>query len=138
MNASFAGYAYSQLKKMNGGVFRGYMGARRKELVARIGYDAKNAAHLVRLLHMGQEFQETGELKVRRTWDREMLISIKRGEWPVQRVKDYADERFAMLRASKRESVLPEKLDEDAIEAIVMRVLGDRFGREKSPASGVT
>lgn len=126
-HASFAGYAYSQLKKMNGGVFRGYMGARRKELVARVGYDAKNAAHLIRLLHMGQEFQETGELRVRRTWDREMLIAIKRGEWPLQRVKDYADERFASLRASKRESALPEAIDERAIEEIVMAALRGRL-----------
>ena len=128
-HASFAGYAYSQLKKMHGGVFRGYMGERRKALVARIGYDSKNASHLVRLLHMGQEYQETGELKVRRTWDREMLIAIKRGEWPLQKVKDYSEERFASLRASKRESVLPEKLDEDAIEALVMRVLSGRMSR---------
>lgn len=125
--AAFEGYAYSQIRKMHGGAFRGYMGARRKELVERIGYDAKNAAHLIRLLHMGQEYQETGELRVRRTWDREMLLAIKRGDWPLQSVKDYAEERFASLRASKRESVLPETLDENAIEALVMQVLGARL-----------
>lgn len=125
---SFCGYAYSQIKQMHGGAFRGYMGAKRKELVARIGYDAKNAAHAIRLLHMGQEYQETGRLQVKRTWDRDMLISIKRGEWPLEKVKSYVEERFTSLRASKRDSVLPEKIDRDAVEELVLKIMRAQLG----------
>src|ERR1043165_9239253 len=58
----------------------GYMGSKRRELVRRIGYDAKNAAHLIRLLRMGIEFLVEGELHVARA-DAENLLEIKRGEW---------------------------------------------------------
>ena len=42
----------------------GYMGQKRRELVRRVGYDAKNAAHLIRLLRMGIEFLTEGTLHV--------------------------------------------------------------------------
>lgn len=120
---SFIGYATGQLKKMNGGVFCGYMGDKRKKLVERIGYDGKNASHLVRLLHMGDEYQRTGELKVRRTWDRDMLIEIKRGTWPLTKVKDYSEELFAGMRKAREESVLPESIDMVAVEELILPYL---------------
>ncbi len=57
----------------------GYMGEKRRELVRRVGYDAKNAAHLIRLLRMGIEFLTEGTLYVERA-DAAELLSIKRGE----------------------------------------------------------
>ena len=120
---SFQGYAYGQLKQMNAGVFRGYMGAKRKALAAKMGYDCKNAGHLIRLLHMGAEYQRTGTLQVRRTWDRDMLVEIKFGKWPLETVKKYAEDRFADMRKALAESVLPEMCDEGAIEAIVTQAL---------------
>jgi DNA relaxase NicK len=49
----------------------GYMGKKRRELVVRVGYDAKNAAHLIRLLRMGIEFLTEGTLYVERAdWSR--------------------------------------------------------------------
>jgi hypothetical protein len=125
---AFIGYARAQLKAMQNGVFKGYMGQKRKELVARIGYDAKSAGHMVRLLHTGLEYLKTGRLQVRRTWDREMLIAIKRGEWPLDRVKSYAEHLFQeMLEV---ESPLPERVNEEAIEAIVIDTMWQRINRE--------
>jgi len=127
---SFVGYAHGQLKKMTGGVFRGYMGERRKQLVARIGYDAKNASHLVRLLHMGDEFLRTGVMQVRRTWDREMLIRIKRGEWTLEQVQRYASDYFETIRKASLSSDLPESIDDAAVEALVLECMGDRVATE--------
>jgi len=62
---SFTGYAYSQLKKMEHGAHEGYMGKKRRELVDRVGYDAKNACHLIRLLRMGIEALTDHRLYVR-------------------------------------------------------------------------
>jgi len=59
----------------------GYMGKKRRELVRRVGYDAKNAAHLIRLLRMGIEFLTEGTLYVERP-DAAELLDIKRGVWP--------------------------------------------------------
>ena len=44
----------------------GYMGQKRRELVRRVGYDDKNAAHLIRLLRMGIEFLTEGTIYVER------------------------------------------------------------------------
>jgi hypothetical protein len=44
----------------------GYMGQKRRESVRRVGYDAKNAAHLIRLLRMGIEFLTEGTMHVER------------------------------------------------------------------------
>lgn len=38
------------------------MGEKRKQLVAKHGYDTKNASHLIRLLRMGMEFLTVEEI----------------------------------------------------------------------------
>lgn len=124
---AFTGYAYSQLKRMQRSTYRGYMGARRKELVDRHGYDTKNASHLVRLLHMGEEYLRTGELHVRRTWDRDLLISIKLGECKLERVQSYAETLFVQCDDALSHSRLPA-LDRPAIEKLVLQTLQEALG----------
>ena len=138
---AFFGYATAQLRKMIKGAHKGYMGEKRKALVSRYGYDIKNAAHLVRLLHMGIEYLRDGTLAVRRTWDRDLLVEIKTGGWSLEKVQRYAGEKEQEMRAAHQNSVLPEEIDRDAIEEFVVdslkKRLGDRhlglpFGREIS------
>ena len=124
---SFAGYAGDQLRKMQSGAFQGYMGAKRKALVEKRGYDCKNSAHLVRLLHMGEEYLRTGILQVRRTWDVDQIVSIKRGEWSLENVKAYAADRFVKLKDAVDHSVLPETIDEEEIERIVLTALSAHY-----------
>lgn len=125
---SFMGYANSQLKKMQGGAFKGYMGDKRKKLVEKFGFDTKNGAHLVRLLHMGKEYLETGELKVRRTWDRDMLISVKRGEWSLEKVKTYSNDYFVKFREAYKNSPLPDEIDKERINEILVSQISQKFG----------
>ena len=106
---AFAGYATAQIRKMEGGAFAGYMGAKRKELVERHGYDAKMAAHAIRLLRMGTEFLETGTMKVYRDEDAEEIRSIKRGDWPLEKVKEAAEQGFQRALAARDRSPLPPK-----------------------------
>lgn len=98
-----------------------YMGAKRWALVREVGYDSKNAAHMVRLLHMGIEYLREGVLHVRRDWDREMLLEVKRGEWELSKVQEYADNLLSTIGNVK--NVLPESIDEDAVEALMMAAL---------------
>ena len=100
---------------------KAYMGAKRWQMVRTVGYDAKNAAHMIRLLHMGMEYLESGRLNVRRTWDREMLLEIKRGEWELAKVQEYADNLFAAIDTIK--NALPESLDEERIERLTMQIV---------------
>ena len=82
---SFVGYAHGQLHRMIHTQFHGHMGAKRKNLVEKYGYDCKNAAHLIRLLRMGTEFLIDGQLYVLRH-DASQLLEIKRGEWTLDQV----------------------------------------------------
>lgn len=104
--------------------FKGYMGDKRKKLVEKYGYDTKNAAHLVRLLHMGIEYLNTGELQVKRTKDRDMLIAIKQGKYTLKAIKRYTEKKMVEFRKAEQNSCLPETLDKEAIEAIVVETLG--------------
>jgi hypothetical protein len=105
---------------------KAYMGAKRWQVVRRVGYDTKNAAHMLRLLHMGYEYLTTGRIEMRRTWDREMLMQIKRGEWPLAHVQKHADEWFAKVDAAK--SVLPASIDMAQVEGLTMSLVESRLG----------
>lgn len=124
---AFVGYAHGQLHKMTSGEYKGFMGAKRKALVDKYGYDCKNAAHLVRILHMGEEFQRTGALRVKRTWDVEMIREIKRGEWGIQQVHDYTDDAFLKIAAARERSVLPEKMDRGQVNDLLVKIMRMHF-----------
>jgi predicted nucleotidyltransferase len=129
---SFVGYTKSQVEKMKNGAFQGYMGAKRKKYVEKYGYDCKNAGHAVRLLHMGVEFQETGVLHVRRKWDREMIIEIKRGKWSLARVEEHVFEWMEKMPAVLARSVLPEAIDLGRIEDLAVAIMRSHLGRSRN------
>jgi hypothetical protein len=105
----------------------GYMGAKRKELVRKVGYDAKNAAHLIRLLRMGIEFLVEGDLHVERA-DAEQLLSIKRGEWTIERVRDEAERLFKLAEEAYVRSSLPPKPDTQKAEKLCMDIVARYHG----------
>jgi hypothetical protein len=110
----------------------GFMGEKRKQLVQRHGYDCKNAAHLVRLLRMGSEFLRTGSMLVdrREAGDADELLSIKRGEWTLERVKSHAEDLFALMREARDCSNLRDEPDVDAVDALLMDILCVAHGTE--------
>jgi predicted nucleotidyltransferase len=126
---SFSGYAYGQIKRMaNAGTERyatGYLGAKRKGLVEKFGYDCKNAAHALRLLRMGGEFLRTGEFFVDRkaVGDADELLAVKRGEWTLERVKETADKLFSDLESAVKDSKLPDGPDSKAAKNLLMDLL---------------
>jgi uncharacterized coiled-coil protein SlyX len=123
----FSGEKLGLLVDKYGGMKRkyysgGYMGAKRKELVKKVGYDAKNAAHLIRLLRMGIEFLVEGELHVERA-DAENLLSIKRGEWSMEKVKEEAERLFKLAEEAYVRSSLPPKPDIQHAEKLCMKII---------------
>jgi len=129
--ASFTGYAYSQLKRMEKFSFKGYMGKKRKMLVNKFGLDTKNAAHCIRLLKMGMEFLTTGELNVARS-DAPMLLEIKTGKWTLEQVKTEAKRLFNLADEAYIRSTLPNEPDIKGIEKIVMDILWDYISKNKN------
>lgn len=136
---AFTGYAYGQLKRMthfgDGAYATGYMGAKRKALVEKFGYDTKNAAHLIRLLRMGIEALKEGSLLVRRP-DAPQLMEIKLGAWTLEQVKAEADHLFGRAEAAYDACTLPKEPDHAAISRWVTDVVAaylPAYGPETAP-----
>jgi hypothetical protein len=105
----------------------GYMGQKRRELVRRVGYDAKNAAHLIRLLRMGIEFLTEGMLHVERA-DAPELLSIKRGEWSLEKVKTESERLFALAQEAYVRSTLPAEPDRERAERLCVEMISKYHG----------
>jgi len=119
---SFTGYAYGQLKQMEAFNKEGYMGEKRRALVEKYSYDTKNASHLIRLLRMGIEFLNEGELYVSRH-DRDDLIAIKRGEWSLEKIKREAERLFRRAEEAYDRCNLPAKADFDKVASLVEEIV---------------
>jgi hypothetical protein len=105
----------------------GYMGQKRRELVRRVGYDAKNAAHLIRLLRMGIEFLSEGTLHVERA-DATELLDIKRGDWPLEKVKAEAERLFQLAQEAYVRSSLPPEPDRQRAEQLCVEMISEYHG----------
>jgi len=119
---SFTGYAHGQLKRMEHCKHEGYMGEKRKQLVALYGFDCKNAAHLIRLLRMGIEFLNDGELNVHRH-DASQLLEIKRGKWTLEAVKEEATHLFRRAEEAYDRCTFPVKPDFDKVNALLINIV---------------
>jgi len=108
----------------------GYMGQKRRELVRRVGYDAKNAAHLIRLLRMGIEFLTEGTMHVERA-DASELLNIKRGTWPLEKVKVEAERLFQLSQEAYVRSSLPPEPDRVAAERLCVRMISEYHNLSK-------
>lgn len=107
----------------------GYLGDKRKQLVLEHGYDAKNAAHCIRLLRMCKEFLATGELTVYREADAPELLDIKKGRWTLETVKQRAAELFAEIKTARDRSPLPEEPRKSEVEAVLIGILREHLAR---------
>ena len=123
---SFIGYAISQREKMKMHNFEGYMGAKRKAIVEKYGYDIKNAAHTIRILRMGIEFLNTSKLNVFRE-DAAELIDIKTGKWEFDKVIALADQLLKDAELALKSSKLPDCPNEKEAEILLMKVIKERL-----------
>ena len=105
----------------------GYMGQKRRELVRRVGYDAKNAAHLIRLLRMGIEFLTEGTMHVERA-DAPELFDIKRGTWSLEKVKAEAERLFQLSQEAYVRSTLPAEPDTARAERLCVEMISEYHG----------
>lgn len=95
--------------------FGGYADHQLRRIRDRGRVDPKDAMHLIRLLRMAEEALREGTLRVRRA-DRDELLAIKHGAWPIDRVIAEAEELAARVRTTA--SPLPAEPDEDALDAL--------------------
>jgi uncharacterized protein len=122
-------YAMMAIKTIHAQHFQGYMGEKRKNLVKKYGYDAKNAAHLIRLLRMCVEFLQTGEMQVfREGIDAQQIKDIKSGKWSLEEVQREAQELFASAEQARDASPLPDEPDEEEVGQLLVALQLTHYG----------
>ena len=115
------GYAFSQLNKLN----RKAVG-KRKENIEKFGYDIKYGYHVVRLLDEAEQILEFGDLDLQRA--KEMLKSIRRGDWTLEDIRDHFSRKEKQLEELYHTSSLQHRPDEQAIKNLLLNCLEECFG----------
>ena len=118
----FKGYAYSQLHKIQIKVPQG----KRAELVDAHGYDVKFGYHVVRLLLEVEQILVHHDIDLER--DREQLKAIRRGEWPLERLMQWAQDKEKALEAVYHSSPLRYGPDEALIKRHLLHCLEAHYG----------
>lgn len=94
----------------------------RAELERVHGYDTKHAMHLIRLMRMGLEVLETGELRVRRD-DAEQLSAIRDGALSFDELLSVASTLQQAMEQEATVSRLPSDVDYDWVDALLADTL---------------
>jgi predicted nucleotidyltransferase len=120
--AKFKGYAYSQLNKIKTKTPSG----KRIELVDKYGYDVKFAYHVVRLMLEVEQILVHRDIDLER--DREQLKAIRRGEWTLDQLEQWAQDKEKALEALYHSSTVPYAPDEALIKRHLVHCLEMHYG----------
>jgi predicted nucleotidyltransferase len=118
----FKGYAYSQLNKIRTKTATG----KRSELVEKFGYDVKFAYHVVRLLLEVEMILGEQDMDLER--HREQLKAIRRGEWKLEDLEQWAQAKERDLERLYASSSLPYKPREPEIKVLLIECLEHHYG----------
>ncbi|MGE0872639.1 MAG: nucleotidyltransferase domain-containing protein [Kofleriaceae bacterium] len=118
----FKGYAYGQLHKIKTKAPSGS----RAELVAEFGYDVKFAYHVVRLLLEAEQILVARDIDLER--DREQLKAIRRGEWTLEQLEQWAQDKERVLEGLYHASTIPYAVDEARIRRHLVHCLEMHYG----------
>jgi predicted nucleotidyltransferase len=119
----FCGYAYSQLNKMRN---KQPTSGKRKEAVDKYGYDVKFAYHLVRLIDEVEQILTLHDLDITRS--REMLKSIRRGEWSMEMVEEHFQNYQSVLLKMYQESTLRYEPDYQSLLKLLTECIEIHYG----------
>jgi uncharacterized protein len=120
----FKGYLFSQLHKIEQKT--NSSNPKRAEMIEKFGFDLKFSAHAVRLGLECEQILEEGDLDIER--NREVLKSIRRGEWSLERIKEFCSQKERHLDDLYQKSTLRHSPDEEAIKDLLMKCLEQHYG----------
>jgi hypothetical protein len=86
------------------------------------GYDTKHAMHLIRLMRMGLESLESGDLKVRRE-DAGELAAIRAGALEFDELLASASRLQTEMERAAKTTTLPADIDRDAIDRLAFELM---------------
>jgi predicted nucleotidyltransferase len=121
---SFKGYAYAQMSKIENKV--NSSNEKRAATIQQFGYDTKFAYHVVRLLNEVEQIMVEHDLDLER--NREQLKSIRRGEWTLERLMKYFEDKEVILEETYAKSTLPHGPDEKKIKQLLIDCLEMHYG----------
>ena len=99
---------------------------KRIESIALHGFDVKFAYHIVRLLNEVEQIMIEHDLDLER--NREQLKSIRRGEWTLEQITQYFEDKEKQLESVYIESGLQHSPDQDKIKELLLNCLEHHFG----------
>lgn len=120
----FKGYMFSQLHKIEQKA--NSTNPKRAETIVRHGFDTKFASHAIRLGLEVEQILIEGDLDIER--NREVLKSIRRGEWSIDRIKEFCSQKERHLDDLYQKSTLRHSPDEEAIKDLLMNCLEQHYG----------
>jgi len=99
---------------------------KRMDTIAKYGYDVKFAYHIIRLLNEVEMILIEHDLDLQR--NREQLKSIRRGDWTLEQIEKYFEEKELALEKLYLSSTLRYGPDEEGIKKILMECLEMHYG----------
>lgn len=121
----FKGYAYSQLHKMQSENRTG----KRADAIKQHGFDVKFAYHSVRLMLEVEQILTEHTLDLER--NSEILKSIRRGEWSLDKIKLYFEDKEKYLEKVYAESTLPWTAEEQPIKDLLVKCINMTYSEIK-------
>jgi hypothetical protein len=100
--------------------------SKRAQLIQNYGLDTKYAYHVVRLLNEAEQILVEGDLDLER--NREQLKSIRRGEWTMEDIENYFNQKERELENIYSRSSLRYSPDEAKIKQLLLNCLEMHFG----------
>jgi predicted nucleotidyltransferase len=120
----FKGYSYAQLGKIKSK--SNHSNPKRAESIAKYGFDVKFAYHVVRLLNEVEQIMVEQDLDLQR--NAEQLKSIRRGEWTLEEIETYFQDKERSLEHVYATSTLPHSADEARIKQLLLDCLEHHYG----------
>lgn len=96
----------------------------RAELERQYGYDSKHAMHLIRLMRMGLEVLETGDLRVRRD-DADELSAIRDGAMSFDELLAAATGLQENMARAAATTTLPDDVDRERVDALAIALMSE-------------
>lgn len=120
----FKGYAYAQLNKIK--TKTPSADSKRAESYEEHGYDTKFAYHVVRLLLEVEMLLGEHDIDLER--HREQMKAVRRGEWSLDKLVEWAATKEKDLESLYASSTLPHRSDEPTVKKLLLECLEHHYG----------
>lgn len=100
--------------------------SKRIDVIMKHGYDVKFAYHIVRLLNEVEQILVEHDLDLQR--NREQLKSIRRGDWTLEQIEKYFEEKELALEKLYTSSTIRHSPDEEVVKKLLLECLEMHYG----------